>query len=158
MSQSLRKFACCLLFCFTALDARCRVSYSSSFGYATDLGSVRFLCSFRAVFRSVSFDRIKISCTYLLTINLAFWKKNTCSCFFCWMELPKWKPWSRKSSQAATMAQMVVSWLATETRTPFEADATCTTTTTTTVTSKWQGKRSTVEQDERESWKKDRKP
>lgn len=91
-------------FSFASLDAYCRILYSSaSFGYATDLGSVHFLCSLWAVFFSVRFfDRIKISCSYLLTINFAFRKKNDHLLFlfpfcFCWMELPKWEPWGKEA-------------------------------------------------------------
>lgn len=85
------------------------------------------------LYRSVSFDRIKISCTYLPS-NLAFRKKNgspvvPVSFLFLLNEASEVVVAMQRSSQGSA-GELAGNQ---ETRTPFEADATCTTT----VTSKW---------------------
>lgn len=127
------RLPCFVLFCFFRL---CNGSWKRSFPLFV---SSRFFGPFPSI---VSKFPVHI---YLLS-TLHFVKKmiTCCSCFlFAFVEW-SFQSGSREakkliSSDNGSAGELVGNQ---ETRTPFEANATCTTTT---VTSKWQGKRSIVE-------------
>lgn len=81
-------YANLLAACFFTSRLMTRVAvFSSSFGYATKIGTTHFPCSFRFVFCRPSFGRNEISCTYLPPTYYSKMKKKKkritcCSCFF----------------------------------------------------------------------------